>query len=748
MKRWIQRMAALATLGLLAACGGGGSDSPATTEPRTLAQALGDEPEASEFMKLVEASGLVQQLQNDPSLTVMAPSNEALAGMGPELAELQKPENQAALREFVASHLIAQAMQPEDMKAGRQAAVSGTQLEIERSAGAAATGLTVNGVALSNAGTRVSNGVFFVIRAPLWRPSALLYLKLFPQFSILSQAVKAAGLEGAFSGNQPFTLLAPTNAAFASLLTELNLTPDQLLGNPALLTEVLTYHVLPTRVSAAQIRDGSTAVTAQGQALSFEVKRRAGPDIVATDARGRSAGVILPNLFARNGVLHVVDKVVLPQDQNLVQIAQGNNAFSTLVAAVVAADLVDTLSGTGPFTVFAPTNDAFVSLLAELGVSAEQLLANTPLLTQVLTYHVVPGRVLAADITEGAQPTTVQGATFTLSLSGGPNITDARGRQANIVATNVQASNGVIHVIDRVILPPADAPPPAPPGTPNIVQIAQSLPDFSILVEAVVAADLVDALSAPGSLTVFAPSNAAFAALLGELGVSKEALLANKPLLTAVLSYHVLPAKVLAADIRDGQMPATLQGQVFTLGTRGGVSITDAQGRQARVVTTDVAASNGVVHVIDRVILPQTRNIVEIAAGLPQFSILVEAVQAAGLVDTLSGGTFTVFAPTNTAFTRLLMELRMSKSELLANRALLTSVLTYHALPTKVLAKDVPAGSTTVTTVQGERFTLNRNGNSLHIRDARHRGANVTATDVQASNGVIHVIDRVILPRP
>jgi transforming growth factor-beta-induced protein len=279
------------------------------------------------------------------------------------------------------------------------------------------------------------------------------------------------------------------------------------------------------------------------------------------------------------------------------------------------------------------------------------------------------------------------------------------------------------------------------------VQLAKSLPDFSILVEAVVAADLVDTLSMPGNFTVFAATNAAFGALLTELGVSKEALLANKPLLTAVLTYHVLPGKVLAADISDGQMPTTVQGQVFTLGTRGGVSITDAQGRRAMVVTTDVAASNGVVHVIDRVILPQTRNIVEIAAGLPDFSILVEAVQAAGLVETLSGGTFTVFAPTNAAFAALLHELRMSKAELLANKALLTTVLTYHALPIKVLAKDVPAGSTTVTTVQGGQFTINRSGSSLHIRDARKRGANVTSTDVQASNGVIHVIDRVILPK-
>lgn len=746
MTRWMLWLAALATTGLLAACGGG--DNNATSPgSRTLAQALSEEPSTSEFMKLVNASGMAEQLQSDPSLTVLAPSNEALKDMEVELRELKKPENQAELREFVASHIVPQRMMVEDMTVGQQATLSGEMLDMAPDASGSGARFSANGVALASRAQQASNGVFYVVRLPLWRPSALLFLKLLPDFSILNQAVKSAGLESALNGSRPFTLLAPTNGAFASLLSELGLTAQQLLANRALLTEVLTYHVLPTQLQAGQIGDGATAVTVQGQALTFDVERRDGPDIRAVDAQGRTAGVIRPNLFARNGVLHVVDKVVLPQSRNLVQIAQSPPDFSILVNAVVAAGLVDTLSGPGPFTVFAPTNAAFAALLAELGVTADQLLADTALLTRVLTYHVLPGRVLAADITAGATPTTVQGGTFTLSLVGGPSITDARGRKSNILATNVQAANGVIHVIDRVILPSAETPPPPPPP-PNIVQIAQSLPDFSILVEAVIAAGLADTLSAPGPFTVFAPTNAAFASLLQELGVTKEQLLANQPLLTAVLTYHVLPGRVLAADIRNGQMPTTVQGQVFTLGTSGGVSITDAQSRRANVITTDVTAANGVIHVIDRVILPQTRNIVEIAAGIRDFSILVEAVQAAGLAATLSGGNFTVFAPTNAAFAELLHELRLTKAQLLANRALLTSVLTYHVVPGTLLAKDVPAGNTSVTTVQGETFRLNRSGSSLHIRDARHRNAGVTATDVQASNGVVHVINRLILPRP
>lgn len=137
---------------------------------------------------------------------------------------------------------------------------------------------------------------------------------------------------------------------------------------------------------------------------------------------------------------------------------------------------------------------------------------------------------------------------------------------------------------------------------PNIVATAQATPNLSILVEAVVAAGLVDALSAPGPLTVFAPTNAAFAALLTELGITKEALLADKPLLTAVLTYHVVSGRVLKDQVPVNTPIATLQGASFTVG--GDLRITDGRGRQAAIVATDILCSNGVVHLIDRVILP------------------------------------------------------------------------------------------------------------------------------------------------
>jgi uncharacterized surface protein with fasciclin (FAS1) repeats len=282
-----------------------------------------------------------------------------------------------------------------------------------------------------------------------------------------------------------------------------------------------------------------------------------------------------------------------PPPKNIVQTAQADPRFSLLVEAVVAADLVSTLSQPGPYTVFAPTNDAFTALLAELGVTKEALFNDKPLLTAVLTYHVLNGRVAKAQVPAGQAITTLQGGIFKVDAAGTALvITDGRNRTANITATDLGASNGVIHVVDKVLLP-ADK---------TIVQTAQALPNFSILVEAVVAAGLVDALSAAGPLTVFAPTNDAFVALLDELGITKEALLADTELLTKVLTYHVVNGRVLKAGVPVGSPITTLQGETFTVGAT--LAITDARARTSNITATDVLTSNGVIHVIDKVILP------------------------------------------------------------------------------------------------------------------------------------------------
>jgi len=286
-------------------------------------------------------------------------------------------------------------------------------------------------------------------------------------------------------------------------------------------------------------------------------------------------------------------------DTSILGTAQATSELSTLTAVVEFAsendDLVDLLADPGTLTVFAPTNSAFDALAVELGAAkATDLLtaANKPLLRDVLTYHVLASEVMSSGIPFGKPIETAGGGIFKIDAGAPPVVTDGRNRTANITATDIDASNGVVHLVDRVLLP-ADK---------TIVETAQSLSDFSILVDAVIAAGLVETLSGPGPFTVFAPTNAAFAALLTELGVTKEQLLADTALLTAVLTYHVVPARVFKADAPIGSPVTTVQQATFTIDAA--MKLNDGRGRQASITATDVLTENGVIHVIDKVILP------------------------------------------------------------------------------------------------------------------------------------------------
>jgi uncharacterized surface protein with fasciclin (FAS1) repeats len=299
------------------------------------------------------------------------------------------------------------------------------------------------------------------------------------------------------------------------------------------------------------------------------------------------------------------DDVITPvaPTKNIVEIAQATPDLSILVEAVVAAGLAGTLSAPGTLTVFAPTNLAFTNLLTELGITKAALLANVPLLTKVLTYHVLTATVKKADIPLGKAIDPILTGTsdiFKIDVVGANVvITDGRNRKSNITDTDILATNGVVHLIDKVILP-ADK---------DIVATAlASNPEFTTLVAALQQANLVTALQGAGPFTVFAPTNLAFDALRLELGggttpITVAALLAN-PKLADILKYHVLTSRVLKADITAGAAVATLAGATETISINSSFVITDKKGRTSNITGTDILASNGVIHVINKVILP------------------------------------------------------------------------------------------------------------------------------------------------
>jgi uncharacterized surface protein with fasciclin (FAS1) repeats len=422
-------------------------------------------------------------------------------------------------------------------------------------------------------------------------------------------------------------------------------------------------------------------------------------------------------------------------EASIAEIAAGDENFSTLVAALSAAGLVDTLAGEGNFTVFAPTNDAFAALPAG---TVDALLADpTGDLTQILLYHVVDGVALASDVVGLDSVTTLQGEPISIEVVDGGVVLNGT---VNVTTTDIMASNGVIHVIDAVLLPPTDE---AMAPDMSIAEIAAGDPNFSTLVAALSAAGLVDTLAGEGNFTVFAPINDAFAAL--PEGTVDTLLADPTGDLTQILLYHVVDGVAMAEDVVGMDSATTLNGAPISIAVvDGGVVLNDS----VRVTATDIMATNGVIHVIDAVLLPPAddemmapdMSIAEIAAGDPNFSTLVAALSAAGLVDTLAGeGNFTVFAPTNDAFAALP---EGTVDTLLADpTGDLTQILLYHVVDGAAKAADV-VGLDSVTTLNGAPISIEVVGDGVVLNGT----VNVTATDIMATNGVIHVIDAVLLP--
>lgn len=264
-----------------------------------------------------------------------------------------------------------------------------------------------------------------------------------PQFSTLVSALQRTNLVSTLQSDGPFTVFAPTNAAFAQLGVDLTTISD------SDLTNILLYHVLPGQVRSTDLAEGQTYATTASTAapnanqLSILIERAS----TGVTLNGSSV-VTAADVIADNGVIHVIDQVVTPLD--VVGHAAANDNFTSLVSALSAApgDLVNVLSGNGPFTVFAPLNSAFEAIAETVaGLTSDQL-------ASVLTYHVVGGsNVRSTDLVDNMVVETVNGQTFTIDLENGATITDQSGQTSQIILTDVQATNGVIHVLEKVIIP-------------------------------------------------------------------------------------------------------------------------------------------------------------------------------------------------------------------------------------------------------------------------------------------------------
>ena len=427
-----------------------------------------------------------------------------------------------------------------------------------------------------------------------------------------------------------------------------------------------------------------------------------------------------------------------PELGSIVDVARDAGSFSTLLTALEAAGLDATLADEdADFTVFAPTDEAFEALPEG---TLDTLLADTDLLTDILLYHVITDSVVGSETALSlAGTTTIMANEAKLAIT-------VRGdalylNESLVIDTDIEASNGVIHVIDAVLTPTVIGEPEG-----SIVDLALASPDLTTLVTALQAADLVGTLADEDALfTVFAPTDEAFAAL-GEDAIA--ALLADTEALTDVLLYHVVGGA--AVDSIDA---TALYGQMVTMVNEADVAIDIRDGElyinESKVTIKDISATNGIIHVIDMVLLPEseeaaepTGTIADIALADPQFSTLVTALEAADLVSTLADETavFTVFAPTDDAFAALGEE---TINSLLADIPTLTDILTYHVIADQAVdaATATSLNGSDVEMLNGNTVSISVQGDTLYINDSA-----VIAEDVTATNGIIHVIDALLTP--
>ncbi len=287
-----------------------------------------------------------------------------------------------------------------------------------------------------------------------------------------------------------------------------------------------------------------------------------------------------------------------PASQTIVDIAASDGRFETLVTAVQAADLAETLNSEGPFTVFAPTDDAFAAL-PEGTLDTLLMPENKQQLTDILLYHVVPGNVMAADVTsmDGQMAdTALEGQQIGINVDMGSVYLN---ENVQVIVTDIEASNGVIHVIDAVLLPESNE---ATSGEMDMDIVDTAIADgrFTTLVAAVEAAELVETLKGEGPFTVFAPTDDAFAALPD--GTLDTLLMPeNKQQLTDILLYHVVSGEVMAADVVGMTSAPTVLGQDIAITVEDGKVLLN---ENAEVIITDIETSNGIIHVIDAVLLP------------------------------------------------------------------------------------------------------------------------------------------------
>ncbi len=532
----------------------------------------------------------------------------------------------------------------------------------------------------------------------------------------LEVAVTAAGLVQTLSTAGPFTLFAPTDAAFDALEASSPGIIANLLADPTgALTSVLLYHVVAGAALAADLSDGQILSTLQagGQTLTVSI---AGGNVFINDAQ-----VIVADIEASNGVVHVIDAVLVPaEDVTNWTVVRDSDVHTTLEVALLAADLDEALNDVGlELTLFAPTDAAFDALeLESPGIIAGLLADPDGALANVLLYHVVGGTALSTDLSDGLEVITAQGNTVTVTITGGNVFIN----DAQVTVADIATSNGVVHVIDAVLVPEN-----------CIVFIGGPYNDFN---------------TAFGGAPIAEDGVCPFNVLTGFQAWASEAYFINNFVEGTEYTFGLSGGAVGAWDVSfviqnatTGEIVASADGNSITW-------VSPADDNYLVILqeaglcggqSTNQAANNGFPYIT----CTGSSTVVDIVVNSDIHNTLETAVIAAGLVGTLSGeGPFTLFAPTDAAFAAL--DAGVLSALLADPTGDLTTVLTHHVVAGLAFSTDL-SDNQSIPTLQGESVVVNIDG-SVTITSGSGNVATVTVANIVATNGVVHVIDAVLIP--
>jgi uncharacterized surface protein with fasciclin (FAS1) repeats len=411
---------------------------------------------------------------------------------------------------------------------------------------------------------------------------------------------------------------------------------------------------------------------------------------------------------------------------SIVDVALADGSFGKLATMLQAAGLVETLRSAGPFTVLAPTDEAVNASLSAAEWRHLTSQAGRDELRKVLLTHVIPGRLSADQLARAESARTAGGPILWFH---GQSDGTAAVNEAGILSADIPAGNGVIHVIDRVIRP-----------RPDLVETARGHEEFSTLLSLIDAAGLTGTLRDEGPFTLIAPTDEAFSAIPAET-VTELLRPDNRPALRRILLNHVVPGWRYTFDKVGADSLTTLAGQHLPL-LSPSAAHWKVQPAGATLTRVNLVAGNGVIHASDRVLLPR-EGLLSIAADDGEMNTFVAAVRAAELENLLAGGPFTLLVPSDTAFAALPAG---TLEELLrpANRGRLREILTHHAVGGFVLSEEIVGRPEirSVRTIGGRELPI-AVGEAGQVKIG---GARVIRTDILGGNGVIHVIDSVLLP--